>query len=416
MPARSRRSTPTRPMSTAGTPTGTATAGTPKRSSCSAAHRDTGFAAAAIAAADDGGKRQSTARSSIRVTSRSRRAGREPLGRDDTALVSADRRGALPRPQRRDAAARLSSAPTSSRGNRLSAQLSAAAAALWANRPQRALWTSSSGSILPTDLGWSTDTTHFAYWSGPSPRRCIILGRYRDELAAAESHAAPARRSPASGCAVRALAALARPTAALAAPRQRARAPGRDRERPRTRAVYQWPPAVHRNAALGGQLDRARAGLPRRHRRCAAGGDARRCVVPESSARRSARPSRNVWSPAWSLEMLGAYAEAVAASPGSWSSEDSTNVDFRGELAALAAETRRLRARRLARPLARRATGVARRLDRQPLPRPRRGAPRPGLMSRWPACARPSTRGRGRCGSTSIPALRHCAAVRTSSN
>jgi len=93
------------------------------------------------------------------------------------------------------------------------AQLSAAAAASWANRPKRAL--DVLGRVDPTvDLAWMTDTTRFVYW-GAVTEALHMLGRYREELAAANrlTTAAPLGRVWLRGDA---LAALSQPTAALA--------------------------------------------------------------------------------------------------------------------------------------------------------------------------------------------------------
>jgi DNA-binding SARP family transcriptional activator/TolB-like protein len=88
-----------------------------------------------------------------------------------------------------------------------SLQIPAAAAALWALRPARAL------SILErmnpeTDLGWSTDSTHFSYWSART-EALHLLGRHDEELSLAThaSRQAPLSRNWMRG---RALAALGR--------------------------------------------------------------------------------------------------------------------------------------------------------------------------------------------------------------
>ena len=96
-----------------------------------------------------------------------------------------------------------------------SAQMSAATAALWANRPARVVGLLQ--RVDPAvDLAWSTDSSHFAYW-GALAEADHMLGRHREELVAGnrlggsaplgriwirsrrsrQCHA-PARRSPCS--------------------------------------------------------------------------------------------------------------------------------------------------------------------------------------------------------------------------
>ncbi len=94
-----------------------------------------------------------------------------------------------------------------------SLRLSAAAAALWADRPERALQLIQ--QIDPhSDLAWSTDSTQFAYWSDYT-EALHLLGRHDEELATADhmSTETPLIRAWLRG---RALAALSRPAEVLA--------------------------------------------------------------------------------------------------------------------------------------------------------------------------------------------------------
>ena len=212
-------------------------------------------------------------------------------------------------------------------------QMPAAAAALWANRPKRAL--ELLARVNPAvDLAWSTDTTHFAYWSGLT-EALHQLGRHREELAAADRlpPGAPLSRVWLRGTA---LAALSRPTAGAGAAGQRAGASGRDGERHRARALHRGTARVHRDAGLGRQLDLTDLAVH---------GDtvASRQAAMRAVAWYRGRPAEERSTPeerlvaSWSLEMLGEYAEAEGMARG-LVAEDSDNVDFRGELAGLAAE------------------------------------------------------------------------------
>ena len=212
-------------------------------------------------------------------------------------------------------------------------QLSAAAAALWANRPQRAL--DFLRRIRPeTDLGWSTDTTHFDYWSDLT-EALHLLGRHDEELAAADRipTSAPLSRAWMRG---RALAALSRPTAALGVidsalglPVEMTNlglAPYTD-GRPQYTATPGWVANwIARELAVHGDSVAARQAAAR----------AIAWYRSRPADERATPEERLVAS--WSLEMLRAYPEAIAISR-QLVAEDSTNVDYRGELAGLAAET-----------------------------------------------------------------------------
>ena len=65
-------------------------------------------------------------------------------------------------------------------------RLSAASAALWADRPERAL--ELIRQIDPhSDLAWNSDSTQFAYWSDYT-EALHLLGRHDEELAIAGAH------------------------------------------------------------------------------------------------------------------------------------------------------------------------------------------------------------------------------------
>jgi DNA-binding SARP family transcriptional activator/TolB-like protein len=212
-------------------------------------------------------------------------------------------------------------------------QLSAAAAALWANRPGRAL------AILQrvdpeTDLGWSSDTTHIDYWNDLT-EALHLLGRHTDELAAANRIplAAPLTRVWLRG---RALVALSQPTAALVL----------------LDSALSLPVETQNRIGLAPFTD----GRPQYDATPAwiASWTAHELLVHgDSVAARQAAFSALSWSrnrPAferttfeerlvttWSLAVIGALAEADSLAR-QLLAMDSTNVDVRGELAVLAAE------------------------------------------------------------------------------
>ena len=212
-------------------------------------------------------------------------------------------------------------------------QMSAAAAALWANRPKRAL--EMLRRVDPArDLGWSTDTTHFAYWTSMT-EALHMLGRHREELAATDrlSPGAPLGRV---WLRASAFAALSQPTAALALLDSALTLPvetvtdiglapytdGRPQYTMTPGWVANW---ISRELAVHGDTVASRQAAMR----------AVAWYRSRPDEERSTPEERLV--AAWSLEMLGAYPDAEGISR-QLVAEDSTNVDFRGELAGLAAE------------------------------------------------------------------------------
>jgi len=213
------------------------------------------------------------------------------------------------------------------------AQMSAAAAALWANRPRRTL--TLLGRVNPaTDLAWNTDTTHFAYW-GAIAEAYHMLGEHRDELAAANRLPSGA---PLDGIFLRAsaLAGLARGPEALALLDSSLSLPietvsdiglapytdGRPQYTMTPAWVANW---VSRELAVHGDTASAREAAAR----------AITWYRSRPASERSTTEERLV--EAWSLEMAGEYSEAETIAR-QLVTEDSINVDFRGELAGLAAE------------------------------------------------------------------------------
>ena len=215
-----------------------------------------------------------------------------------------------------------------------SSQMSAAAAALWADRPQRAL--ELLGRVDPAvDLAWSTDTTHSAYWGGVA-EALHLLGRHREELAVTG-------RIPPGAALTRvwlrgsALAALARPTAALALLDSAMALPvetssdlglapytdGRPEYTFTAGWVANW---IARELAAHGDTVAARQAAER----------AIAWYRGRSPAERATPEERLVAS--WSLEIAGRYAEAARIAR-QLVAEDSANVDYRGELTGLMAES-----------------------------------------------------------------------------
>jgi DNA-binding SARP family transcriptional activator/TolB-like protein len=213
------------------------------------------------------------------------------------------------------------------------AQMSAAAAALWANRPARVL--KLLARVDPAlDLAWNTDTTHFAYWSTIA-EAFHLLGRHAEELAQIERmpRGAPLGRAWLRGSA---LAAMGRPTAALALVDSTLTLPVETASdiglAPFTngRPEYTMTPAWVANW-VARELDVA--------------GDT---VAAHQAARRAlawyrSRPAADRATPeeryvaVSSLEIAGAYAEAREMAE-ALVAGDSSNIDFRGQLGGLAAE------------------------------------------------------------------------------
>jgi DNA-binding SARP family transcriptional activator/TolB-like protein/tetratricopeptide (TPR) repeat protein len=293
-----------------------------------AAHRDSLFTTAAIAAAvvaanSNGCPLVDSLASALGVRS-------QPLDRvDRLSLQIADARCR----GRNEEMLRLTLDRADLEPGNSSSQMSAAAAALWANRPKRAL--EMLDRVDPAvDLAWSTDTTHFVYWGGLT-EALHLLGRHDDELAAADRvpPGAPLGRIWLRGSA---LAALSRPTAALALLDSALVLPvetvsdiglapytdGRPQYTVTPGWVANW---ISRELAFHGDTVASRQAATRAVAWY-------RSRPPEE---RSTLEERLVAT--WSLEMLGEYADAEKMAR-QLIAEDSMNVDFRGELAGLAAE------------------------------------------------------------------------------
>jgi DNA-binding SARP family transcriptional activator/TolB-like protein len=214
-----------------------------------------------------------------------------------------------------------------------SLRMSAAAAALWANRPARAL--SLLERIDPaTDLGWTTDTTHFAYWSMRT-EALHLLGRAAEELAVADRvpSGAPLTRAWLRG---RAMAAMSHPNEVLALIDSAMSLPDETENtiglapftdgRPQYSSTPAWVAVwVARELIVHGDLTTARAA-------------ARRALMwynIRSPEERATAEERLV--EAWALDIAGdaPHAETLTRE---LVDSDSTNVDYRGELAKLAVQ------------------------------------------------------------------------------
>ena len=214
-----------------------------------------------------------------------------------------------------------------------SLRLSAVAAALWANRPHRALELLQ--HINPeTDLAWSTDSSHFYYWSGYA-EALHLLGDHRAELESANRMPgiAPLTKAWLRG---RALAALARPAETLAivdtlltlqteTSNSLGLAPYTD-----GRAEYSATPGwvafwIARELAVHGDSVTSRAVATRGLEWCRSRPPNERATVEERLVA------------VWLLELTGAYADAERSAR-SLRAEDSTNVDYWGMLGSVAAE------------------------------------------------------------------------------
>ena len=214
-----------------------------------------------------------------------------------------------------------------------SLRLSAIAAALWANRPHRALELIQ--HINPeTDLAWSTDSSHFYYWSNYT-EALHLLGEHTAELASANRmpSVAPLTKAWLRG---RALAALGRPAETMAivdtaltlqteTSNSLGLAPYMN-GRPEYTATPAWV-AVWIARELAAHGDSATS------RKVAARAVAWYKTRPPIE--HAAAEERLV--AVWSLELMGAYANAEQTAR-ALVAEDSTNIDFRGMLGSIAAE------------------------------------------------------------------------------
>ena len=293
-----------------------------------AAHLDSGFTAAAVAAA---GVAANTGHCSlVDSIARTLDAVSPPLDRIEhlsTQIELAHCHG------RHDEALRLTLERAELEPRTSSFRLSAASAALWADRPDRAL--NLLRQIDPrSDLSWSGDSTHFAYWSDYT-EALHLLGRHDEELAIADhiTPGAPLIRAWLRG---RALAALPRPAevlalidTALTLPVETANDIGLapyTNGRPQYSATPAWVAvyvarelAVHGNAAAARQV--AVRALGWYHAR--------------SADERSTFEERLV--AAMSLDMIGANAEAERDLR-TLLHEDTANVDYKGLIGSVAAE------------------------------------------------------------------------------
>jgi len=214
-----------------------------------------------------------------------------------------------------------------------SLRMSAVAAALWANRPHRALELLQ--HVNPeTDLAWSTDSSHFYYWNGYS-EALHLLGEHKAELANANRmpSVAPLTKAWLRG---RALAALARPAETLAivdtaltlqteTSNSIGLAPYTD-GRPEYSATPAWVAVwIARELVTHGDSATSRQ------------------VAAKALAWYKERPPiehaavEERLVAVWALELTGAYANAEQISR-ALVAEDSANVDFRGMLGSIAAE------------------------------------------------------------------------------
>ncbi|MEO8879604.1 MAG: BTAD domain-containing putative transcriptional regulator [Gemmatimonadaceae bacterium] len=212
-------------------------------------------------------------------------------------------------------------------------RISAAAAALYANRPERAL--QMLNSINPeTDLSWTTDSSHFDYWSGLT-EALHILGRHDDELRHATEmpNIAPLTRAWLRG---RALAALRRPAEVLAlvdtaltlqteTSNHLGLAPYTN-GRPQYSATPAWVAVwIARELAVHGDSATSRQVAAR----------AMDWYRGRAADERSSFEERIV--AVWALELMGSYPQAEQMAR-SLLAGDSTNIDYRGMVAGLAAE------------------------------------------------------------------------------
>ena len=293
-----------------------------------AAHLDTAFSAAAIAASAAAANSNNCALVDSIVGALNGRPNLiDRVDRLSLQIATAHCHG------RNDETLRLALERADLESNTSSDKLSVAAAALWAGRPQ--LTVDLLQRLDPAvDLAWSIDTTHFDYWSSLT-EALHLLGRHREELAVADRVplSAPLNRT---WMRARALAALSRPTAALALldsamllPVEAANFIGLapyTNGRPQYSATPAWlADWVAHELAVHGDTVAARQAATRAVTWYRGRPPEERGTVEERLVA------------AWSLEILGSYREAEELAT-QLVAEDSANVDFRGELAGLAAE------------------------------------------------------------------------------
>jgi len=294
----------------------------------SAAHLDSAFTAAAVAAA--GVAANSGDCSLVDSIASALKTGLRHLDRIEqlsTQIELAHCHG------RNEEALRLTMERAELEPRTSSFRLSAASAALWAGRPERAL--TLLREIDPhSELSWSGDSTQFQYWSDYT-ESLHLLNRHDEELAITNhiSSAAPLIRAWFRG---RALAALSRPDevlalmdTALTLPVETANDIGLapyTNGRPQYSATPAWVAVyVARELAVHGNAAAARQAATR----------ALAWYRARSADERSTSEERLV--AAMSLDMIGANAEAESDLR-TLMHEDTANVDYRGLLGGLAAE------------------------------------------------------------------------------
>lgn len=294
----------------------------------SAAHLDSGFTAAAVAAA--GVAANSGHCSLVDSIAPALDAASRPLDRVErlsTQIELAHCHG------RHEEALRLTLERAELEPRTSSFRLSAASAALWADRPEQAL--NLLRQIDPrSDLSWSGDSTHFQYWSDYT-EALHMLGRHDEELAITD-HIPPGAPLICAWLRGRALAALSRPAevlalidTALTLPVETANDIGLapyTNGRPQYSATPAWVAvyvarelAVHGNASAARQVAAHALGWYR----------------ARSADERSTFEERLV--AAMSLDMIGANKEAENDLR-TLLREDTANVDYKGLIGSLAAE------------------------------------------------------------------------------
>ena len=297
-----------------------------------AARLDTEFTSAIVAAAVPAANSNgcATVDSLARVLARTLAARNQAVDRvDDLTMRIADARCR----GRNDEMLRLTLERAELEPGDASAQMSAAAAASWANRSGKAL--ELFARVDPAvDLEWSTDTTHFAYWGGLTGA-LHMLGRYREELAAADHVpvSAPLTRVWLRGTPLAVLGRraelLALLDSSLTLPVETTSdiglAPFTD-GRPQYTVTPAWVANwIARELVTHGDTATAREAALRAVEWYQNRTAAERATIEEQLVQ------------AWSLEVLHRFAEAERVAR-ALVAIDSTNVDFRGELAGLAAE------------------------------------------------------------------------------